>query len=270
MGVVAETLLFGKQNLTGGAFEVLTPQGNDTNVIRDYEPGSRAYITEIWGIDDDNVAQFSIASPRMNDNTFGLRLVCPHDAAATTAVEEPQLLYPGPGIVPVYNADTLRVRVDGTAADDALLAFTVYYENLAASSVPFQSWAQVKPQITKTFGILVTPTNGNGTYGTPVALNSTDDRLEADKSYALLGCTVDTPTTLISVEGPDTGRYNVGMPGKVDPVVSTDWFPMISEKYGLPLIPIIKALNAGSTLISTADAITGATVNVTLILAQLG
>ena len=133
-----------------------------------------------------------------------------------------------------------------------------------------QSWGAILPLITKTFGIQVSVTNGAGTYGTPAALNSTDDRLEADMRYALLGATCQEPTTLIAIEGPDTGRYNVGLPGKCDPITGADWFVMLSEKYGVPSIPVIKANNAGNTLITTADIAAGAANEVTLFLAQLG
>lgn len=268
MGVVYETILASKRNITGGAFEALIPGVDDTFVIRDYVRGSRAYIEDIWGLDAEHVAQLSIASPRMNDGQFGLRLALPSGAISGPA-EEPELLFPGPGRLPVYNADTLKVQVDGTANDDVLFALSVYYENLEGSAVNLYTWAQIESQLEKTFGILVQPTNGICAYGTPVALNSVDDRLEADKKYALLGATCDTPTGLIAIQGPDTGRYRIGIPGKVAPVCTADWFAQLDAKYPGGRIPVIKANNAGSTLISTADANTGATPNVTLILGQI-
>jgi hypothetical protein len=268
MGLVLETILAAKQNITGGAFEALNPGTGDTFTIRSMVAGSHGAIEEIWGLDDTSVAQFSLSSPRMNDTTLGLRLALPSNAAVGPA-EEPQVIFPGPVRLPVYTADTLRVRVDGVAGDNVLFAYTVRYDNLEASDVPLRTWASISALIEKTFGILVQPTNGTGDYGTPVTLNSADDRLEADKSYALLGATCDVPTGLITIEGPDTGRYRIGLPGKVDPVEGGDYFARMSHKYGLPYVPVIKALNAGSTLISTADANTGATPNITLVLAQL-
>jgi hypothetical protein len=271
MGLVLETLLFTKTNLTGSpTYDVLTPQGNDTAVVRDYEPGSRAYIQDIWGADAEHTGFLSIASPRMNDNTLGLLMAVPSGAETGLNAEEPQVLFPGPAVIPVYNADTLRVRATGTANDDVAFAFTIRYENLAGSDVKLQSWGSILPRITKTFGIQVAVTNGGGTYGTPAALNSTDDRLEAGESYALLGATCAVPTTLISIEGPDTGRYNIGMPGKTDPITGADWFVQLDEKYHVPSIPVIKALNAGNTLVTTADIAAAAANEVTLFLAQLG
>jgi hypothetical protein len=268
MGAVLDSILAVKKNLTGGAFEALTPGTGDTFTIRDYVKGSNAYLLEAWGLDDASPCQFSIASPRMNDAQLGLRLALPSGAAVGPA-EEPQVLFPGPVQVPVYNADTLRVRADGTAADNVLFDFLIYYEDLDGSSVPFVSWLNIVNSIEKIFGILTTPTAGSGNYGAPVTLDSTDDRLEADKRYALLGATCDLPVGVIGVQGPDTGRYRVTMPGKVDPTSTGDWFVKLSAKYGLPLIPVIKSNNSGSTLIDCAQADSTDTVNVTLILAQL-
>lgn len=268
MGLVIETILAAKQNITGGAFEPLNPGDGDVFTVRDFMSGSSAYIEELWGLDDAHQAQLSIASPRMNDGQEGLRLAIP-SGTTDGPVEEPQEIFPGPGRLPIYRADTPKVQVLGTANDDVLMAYTCRYENLEGSDVPYRTWDQVGPLIEKTFGILVQPTNGIADYGTPVTLDSVDDRLEADKSYALLGATCSLATGLISIAGPDTGRYRIGLPGKVDPVSGADYFIRMAAKYQLPYIPVIKATNKGSTLIYTADSNTGATPNVTLVLAQL-
>lgn len=268
MGLVLETILAAKTLAAGGTFEALNPGNDDVFTVRDFERGSNAYIEEVWGLDDASVCQFSLASPRMNDGQEGLRLALPSGAAVGPA-EEPQVIFPGPGRLPVYRADTLKVTANGTNADNVIFAYTTRYENLEGSDVPLRTWDQVGPYIEKTFGILVTPTNGTLDYGTPVTLDSVDDRLEADKLYALLGATVDLSTCLISISGPDTGRYRIGLPGKTDPVDGGDYFVRQAAKYGAPWIPVIKATNKGSTLISSADAAAGGTPNVTLVLAQL-
>lgn len=268
MGVALETILAGGTLAAAGTFEALTPGTGDTFTVRDYVPGSTAYAEEIWGLDVASAAQFSLASPRMNDGQEGLRLAVPSGATVGPA-EEPQVLMPGPGRLPVYRSDNLRVSANGQNGDAVLFAYTVRYDNLDGADTQLRSWAEVEPLIEKTFGILVQPTNGQLDYGNPVTLDSVDDRLEADKKYAWLGTLTDTPTCLIALSGPDTGRYRVGMPGKVDPLDGGDYFARLSAKYGEASIPIIKSNNKGSTLIWTADAAAGASPNLTLILAQL-
>ena len=268
MGAVLDSILAASGSLTGGAFEALTPGNGDSFTIRDYVKGSNAYLLEVWGLDNTSVCQFSIASPRMNDGQRGLFLAVPNGAAIGPA-EEPQILFPGPVQVPVYNADTIRVAANGTTGDAVLLDMLVYYEDLEGSDVKFVSWLNIVNSIEKIFGIEVQPTAGTADYGSPVTLDSIDDRLEADKRYAWLGAITDTPVGVIGLTGPDTGRYRVTMPGKVDPTMTGDWFVQLSAKYGLPLIPIIKANNAGSTLIDAVQAAAGDTPTISLILAQL-
>jgi hypothetical protein len=267
-GLVLETILGGITAAAGGGFELFTPGDGDTFTVRDFDQNSRAYIEELWGLDTAHAAQLSLASPRMNDGQEGLRLAIP-SGAVVLPPEEPQNIFPGPGRMPIYRADTLKVQASATANDALLIAYTARYESLDGSDVAYRTWDQVGPLIEKTFGILVQPTSGVGDYGSPVTLDSVDDRLEADKSYALLGATCSIATGLISIAGPDTGRYRIGLPGKVDPVEGADYFIRMAAKYQLPYIPVIKATNKGSTLIYTAAAATAGTPNVTLVLAQL-
>lgn len=268
MGLVVETILAVGSGITGGAFEALTPGVDDVFTVRDYERGSRAFLEDIWGLDDANPAVFSIASPRMNDGQIGLAMAVP-SGAAIGPVDEPQVLFPGPSRLPVFNADTLKLQVNGTAGDNALLAYTIAYDDLQDSDVGYKRWAEIEPLIEKTFGIQVQPTTGALAYGAPVTLNSLDDRLEADKKYALLGGNTDTPCHLITITGPGTGRYRIGFPGKVDPAEGADWFVDKSHKYGQPRIPIIKSNDKATTLISAVDVNGGTQPLITLNLAQL-
>lgn len=268
MGAALDSVLAIGTLAAGGTFEALTPGTGDTFTIRDYVKGSRASLLEVWALDDTSVCQLSIASPRMNDGQLGLVMPMPSGAAIGPA-EEPQVLFPGPVQVPVYNADELRVRANGTNGDLVVADFLIYYEDLDGSNVQYTSWLNIEAQIEKIFGILVQPTAGTLDYGMPVALDSVDDRLEADKKYALLGAITDVPLAVIGITGPDTGRYRITLPGKVDPTQGGDWFAKLSAKYGLPLIPVIKANNAGATLIDCVQAAAGDTANVSLILAQL-
>jgi hypothetical protein len=268
MGVALDSILGTATLAAGGTFEPLTPGAADVFTIRDYVKNTHAYLLEAWAVDDTSPCRFSIASPRMNDSQLGLQLSLPSGAAIGPA-DEPQVIFPGPVQVPVYNADQLRVSANGVTGDKVALSFLLYYEDLDGSDAKYSSWLQIVNQIEKVFGILVQPTSGALDYGSGAALDSVDDRLEADKKYALLGMTTDTPLAQIGITGPDTGRYRVSMPGKVDPTIGGDWFVQLSAKYNLPLIPVIKANNAGSTLIDCVDTAGGATPNITLILAQL-
>lgn len=263
MGLAVEVILAGKTNITGGAFEDLVPGSGDTFNVRAFEDGSRAWIEEIWGVDRNTDAQLSIKSPRMHDQTRGIRLAVP------TTGEEPQHLLPGYLRQEVFQSDTLSVQVNGTANDDVIFAFLVRYENLRGADASLYGWAQVEPMVKNLVGILVQPTNGATVYGTPVTIDSVDDRLKADTDYAIFGAITDDPTTLIAVQAPDFANYRLGIPGTIDPVDSGNWFVDLAQKYHVPYIPVFNANNKGNTLISTADAGAGASPNITLILGEL-
>jgi hypothetical protein len=269
MGLAIETILAAKHNITGGAFEDLTPGSGDTFTIRSFADGSEAYLEELWGLDNTNPAQFSLKSPRMHDQVRGILLAVPSGAATGENPEEPHFLLPSYLRSPVYQSDTLTVQVNGTANDDCLFAYTIHYADLPGSDAQFHSWDVVRPLIRNLVGILVQPTAGASVYGAAVALDSVDDRLKADTDYAILGLQCSLPTGLISIQGPDLANYRVGVPGTIDPAQSGDWFVQMDKKYGQPHIPVINANNKGSTVVYAATADTASARNVTLIMAEL-
>lgn len=269
MGLAIETILAAKHNITGTNFEDLTPGSGDSFQIRSFAEGTRARLEDLWGLDAEHVAQFSLKSPRMHDQVRGILLAVPSGAETGENPEEPHVLLPSYMTSPVYQSDQLSVQVKGTANDDVLFAYTIRYEDLPGSDAQYHSWGVIEPLIKNEVGILTTPTQGQAAYGTPVTLDSTDDRLKADTDYAIFGVQVDTPTGLISIAGPDLANYRIGVPGTTDPSLSGDWFIQADRKYGTPHIPVINANNKGSTLIYAAAADSTSSVNVTLIMAEL-
>jgi hypothetical protein len=114
----------------------------------------------------------------------------------------------------------------------------------------------------------VTP--GAAVAGTAVALNANDDRLQADQDYALLGYTVDAPCTVIRLRGPDTGFYNVPMPGHWDERHTGDWFVQSGKWRNRPHIPVINANNKAVTFLDAIDVTASGAKKVSLLFAQLG
>src|SRR5262249_36847119 len=159
-------------NITGGAFENLTPGSGDTFTVRSFADGSRAWLEELWGLGAEHTAQFSLKSPRMHDQGRGILLAVPSGAETGQDPEKPPHLVPAPLGSPVYQSDTLSLQVNGTANDDVLFAYTIHYEDLPGSDAQFHSWDVIEPLIRNEVGILVQPTQGQGAYGTAVALDS--------------------------------------------------------------------------------------------------
>ena len=270
MGAALISTLGLKQNITGGAFEALTPGTGDSFSVPSYRPGSTAWLLEAWGANSTTKCQFRIRSPRLHDNVQGIRLAAQFNPTQSGADGNPQLYLPPYVRQMLYPSDTLTVEVNGTAMDDVDLIYLTYFEDFPGISANLRTWEEIQARIVNTLGVLVTPTAGAANdYGTSEALNADDDRLKADAEYAVLGLTVDLPCTSIGIRGPDTGNYRIACPGHWDSQRSAGFFVALSQMYGLPLIPVIHSNNKGTTLVDAVDAAGATAPNVTLILAEL-
>jgi hypothetical protein len=266
-----------KQSLTGGAFEALAANTGDSLSIIDFPDPAAAYLEEVIAGSSATKMEVAIFSPRFGDNQTGLRLQQMFNPTLSGADGVPQLLMPRTLDIPVYSTDLLNVQVNGTAADNSNVVLQLYYENIQGAGQRLATWDQVRPLIAqpdrayaRTLGIEVTVTPGTtGNYGTAVALNANDDRLQADYDYALLGFMVDLPCLSIGIKGPDTGFYRIPMPGHWDVRNTADWFIQQSVWRGTPHIPILNSNNKATTFLDGLSPTNVGAVKVSLVLAQL-
>lgn len=277
MGALLTMIGAFKQSLTGSAFEALAACTGDSLSILNYADNSNAYVEEIASGNSAHKMEVAVYSPRFGDNQYGLRLQHQFNPTMSGADGEPQLLLAEPVDIPVYATDTLNVQVNGTASDNANVVLQVYYENMPGASARLATWEQIRGQVmrpgdanARTLAVEVSVTPGTtGNYGTSVALNANDDRLQADFDYALLGYTTDQPALCFSIRGPDTGNYKIPMPGVWDSRKSSSWFIDQDLRRPTPHIPIINSNNRATTFLDgVASANPGAT-KVSLMLAQL-
>lgn len=271
MGAAIDTILAFKTSLTGGAFEDLSPGAGDSFAIRSYSQDSAAYLQEVWAADSAHKCQLSIKSPRLHDQVRGILTAFTSHAGGGAAAFNPQTLLPGRLTQRVYSTDALQVQANGTASDVVAALMQIRYENLGGISARLGTWEEVLANMVNEVGILVQPTASGtaGQWGASVALNSVDNRLKANTDYALLGWTTDIAVSAVAIFGTDTGNLKIGAPGFWDLSDGATWFADSSQKYGVPMIPIINANNAGSTSIQIADVVASTAPNVTLIFAQL-
>jgi hypothetical protein len=267
MAAALQTVTFFKQNLTGGAFEALAPATGDSATFFNIPQDTGAYLAEIWGVDNASPCELSLTASRFHDQTFGIRLAVPSGAllAPTT---RPSLLSPAGFDQPIYPSDVLSIQANGTAADNVNCTLQLYYPNLPGVMPRLATSAFVRQNTRNIVGVRVSPTSGAGTYGATVALNSVTNLLHADRDYALLGFTAQTPIASLVVAGIDTGNMRVGGPVLAAPEHDAYMFADMADKYGQPLIPIINANNAGATTIAAAHTAAAAKV-VDVLLAEL-
>jgi len=270
MGAALHMLSSGKANITGGAFESLSALGGDSLSLFAFPTGSRAWLLTQWAIDSDSKCEFDTRSPRLHDNVRGIRVATTPLAPGAVTTNGAQITLPRFVKQPLYSSDTLIQEVNGTAVDDVILSQLIYYENLPGVSANLVTWQEIESRIVNIVGIRVVPTSGAVVaFGSTVALNSTDDRLQADVDYALLGYTADTPFTTFGLKGPDTGNLRVGGPGMIDGFITSNWFVNLSRDQNLPLIPVINANNRGTTVIDCCDGEGATAPGIDLIFAEL-
>src|SRR5437763_4301364 len=218
-----------KANTSGGTFaDALTANSGDSLGVASYGNGG-ARIIEMWGIDSDSAAEFSIVYSRpeaTHDQSRGLRLEMPSlfpGGAANVAGHD---LLPGLVSVKLFRTDTMTVNVTSTANDDVILSWVTEYDDLPGSQGTFMSADGLENARKSTLGInvLAVASGTPGAYGAARAINTDDDRFHGDTWYAILGCSVRTPVTTISLIGPDWGGQRIGLPAGVQNINSTTYF----------------------------------------------
>jgi len=247
-----------KANITGGTFaDSLSANTGDSLAVPNFVNGG-ARITHMWGIDSDSVMEGELLYTRyesVHDQQHGLRFeIASLSPTGAAAVAAHTILKP-PFTVDVFSGDTATISVSGTAADDVLVSWLTEFDDLPGVRATFTDWQTVQSLKTTTIGLNQVPVASAtpGAYGASRALNADDTRLSADKYYAILGCSVQTQVTTISLTSTTWGGQRIGLPVGVLDLDTTYWFVDQSIARGKPLIPVINANDAGNVLVQVAD-----------------
>lgn len=246
-----------------GVLTTVTNNTGNTFAVRDFSDPARAALEAVWA-QMATAGEVRITSPRLHDNVQGIRLQI---AAGVIRNQFPDELRQR-----LYANDVLTVQQSGGAAETDCVGTLIVYDDLGGVTQNLQTWEGVAPRIVDVVGhvVQVTAPTTAGDWSAGNALNAFSQQLKADNTYAILGYETATPELAVGISGSDTGNLRVGGPGPTEPTETRDWFVTLTRNTGLPLIPIIKANNQGSTLVSVARATAGGGPdNVTLILARL-
>lgn len=248
-----------KAALTGGTFaDSLTANASDSLSVINYDSGG-ARITEAWGIDSDSVAELEWIYTRpesTHDQQHGIRFNIPALTPGGAGTVAAHNLLPGYSTIPVYKSDSATLTVSGTAADDFLMSYLTEYDDVGGVNAQFASWDQVKGLRKSDVGIACNAVASAtaGAYGATRAINADDDRFHGDTYYAILGWTVQTQVTTISLIGPPWGGQRIGGPAGVYGLDHPYFFVDMSQKYGKPLVPFFSSNDKGNILVAVADA----------------
>jgi hypothetical protein len=257
-----QCLNFFKQSLSGGSFEALTPGTGDSATFQTVpNAGDQpvGFLSEIWGANSANVCEYSFTASRFHDQTYGIRMASPA-ASSFAPTTTPVALSPLGYDQPIYSADVLSVKANGTSTNKVNVSCIVYYPDLPGVDFHGVTSSYVQQNLKYLVGVNVQPTAGAGDWGTSVALNSQTGLLHAGRQYAVLGFTAQQAIQAVAIQGIDTGNLRVGGPVTGDPNIDSFLFGRIADAYNAPLIPVIQANNQGAINVYAANLSSGAVV----------
>lgn len=239
------------QGIAGTANEALAPGTGDSASFFNVPQGSYAQLAEVWAVDDASPCDLSLVASRFHDQTSGIVYKVPN--GSQLALPERATLLSAPGVdQPIFPSDVLTVQVDGTAGDNVNVTLVFYYADIPGISARLASYGSVIALAGNQVGIRATLTAGAGDWGSTVALNASDNRLHANRDYAVLGFTAEAPLAAVALQGTDVGNLRVGGPCLADGGHDGSLFLDYAKAYNAALIPIINSNNAGSTNLQAA------------------
>jgi len=232
----------------------------DSLITRNY--GTRPRIISVWQtLQTGGFGQLSW--PTAHDTTRGWRVGS--DAAAV------QITLPLGSVLPITPQEQIACLIAGTAVAgdvEQMSWLTLYDEGHGQSLMDWPSVRNATEKMTTVDASLVSVAGGYGPAAGEL-INADSDLLLANRDYAILGASSRTKVHCIAIQGPNSGNDKIGMPGNLRGEVCAQWFKLLSNTLGLPLIPIFNSGNKGSTnLFVTADENAG-TFALTLHLALL-
>lgn len=226
----------------------------------------RVRLLNCW-IDTDAGGFVQITSPKLHDNTRGLRF--------RTTVHQPMPLLPYEAMQDLYPVDTLGVTIGSAAGAGKIdnLMMMVYYDDLTGVSQNLINVATLQQRKQETVTVEYgpgAPAAGN-TYSGLAALNAQSDLLKRGSSYALVGFQSSGNVTGLTIRGADSGNLRIPMPGWSPGAFATGtWFYDLSNYYGLPLIPVFQANNTPGIFIEQVSNDLLAVITASLIFVRLG
>lgn len=247
-----------KAGTTGGTFaDSLTANTNDSLTIPNFINGGGRIIYG-WGIDSDSVAEGELLLTRyesVHDTNHGKRFQVPAITPGGAATVAAHTFIKPPETIPVFPGDTITMTFTSTASDDLAYALMIEYDDLPGTKAAFTDWATVQALRVTSIGLNQLPVASGtaGQWGSTRALNADDTRLSADKYYAILGCTVQTQVTALSLISTTWGGQRIGIPVGALDLDTTNWFVKLSNDRNKPMIPVINANDAGNVLVACMD-----------------
>jgi hypothetical protein len=210
----------------------------DSLIIR--STAARARLLNMW-IDTDATGFVQVTSPKLHDNTRGLRY--------RTQVHNPFPLLPYEAMQDFYPVDSLAVTIASAAGAGKIdnLMMMIYYDDLPGQQATLIDVPTLQKRKLETVTVEYAPgapASGN-TYSGLATITAQSDLLKRGSTYALVGYQVSANVTGLTIRGADSGNLRIPMPGYAPGGFLTGtWFYDLSRFYGLALIPVFQANNS--------------------------
>lgn len=257
-------MIGGNTVAAGATITALTPFAGNSFTVRNGQAGADIMLLQAWS-DVQVAGTLRIRSPRFHDNVQGIR--------ERTVIGDLKPYLPWGLPEHLLPQDNMTVEQSGSAVagDVESTMLLLYYADLPGSAARLASWQDIVNRIDHLVTVENTLATGTGGgYTGEEAISSEFDLLKANTDYALLGYLVDSECAAVGWRGADTGNYRVGGPGEPDMRdITKDWFVLLSQAYGVPMIPIFNAGNKNAILLDAVQDENGADPLVTSIFAQL-
>lgn len=260
MGVAVETVAFFATNPGAGGLAVTMATG-DSNRVRTFSPtaGGKILSASRQGATE---GFLQIASPALHDNVRGIRFI--------TSETPTSFALPREIGQPLVFGDTLAITLSGGAAEVDGGSLTTWYGDLSGIAARLHAWGEISGSV-EHIKVLEVDFNTNATamQWTDTVITTTEDLLNADRSYAVLGFSTDIAMAAVGIKGQETGNLRMCGPGITRTDDTADYFVELSETYGINVIPVISANNKCSLFVSAAAVQTATAAKVCLYLARL-
>lgn len=260
---VDTVLCFSTQAGAAGFPTALAATGGDSLTVRGTVAESKAKLMAFITQSDAAGNKFRITSPLLHDNVTGLTWVAPENPA--------QFLIPEYVGVELNEQDTLLVSGQCGAATTITAGLVIAYDNLRGTDADLYRWHDISSDIAKIKVVEIDLGAIAVGAWTDTLITNTEDQLHADKSYAVLGYSVNTPIALVGIKGVATGNLRMCGPGFAGTISLSDYFVEMSEYHQQPYIPVFQANDRRAFNISAANGAAkgGGAVIVSLVCAEL-
>lgn len=259
MGLAIDTVAGHVTN--SAALTPITLAAGDSLTVRSFQPSARAYLEAVLA-QASTKGQVQVKSPMFADNVKGITL--------PTAEAPAEFLMPrevGQHLTP---QDTLICQATSGAADSTVVALRNYYADLTGASARLHSWGDIAGNIANIKSMEV-DTVSSAAIGTwqDTLITTTENLLDANTDYALLGYEVDTALCAVGLKGSELNNFRVCGPGGISTLDISEYFVAYSDRMGTPHIPVFNSANVNAVFVSTLANTANVASKVYLILAQL-